>query len=45
MGVGMTDKQKIETEKRSLIGKIGAPFLKFIHWLAKAQEGNLPCAG
>jgi hypothetical protein len=41
----MADKAKIEAEKRSLIGKIAAPFLKFIHWLAKGQAGNPPCVG
>jgi hypothetical protein len=45
MGVAMTDNAKIEGEKRSLIGKIGASFLKFINWLAKGQEANPPCTG
>jgi len=45
LGVGMTAKDKLETDKSSLIAKIGAPFLKFINWLAKGQEGNVPCAG
>jgi len=41
----MADKKKIEAENTSLIGKIGALFSKFMHWLAKGQEGNLPCSG
>jgi hypothetical protein len=45
MGVAMTDKAKIEVEKRSLIGKIGASFSKFINWLAKGQDANPPCTG
>jgi hypothetical protein len=45
MAVSMADEDKIEVEKRSLIGKVGATFLKFINWLAKAQEANPPCAG
>ena len=45
MGVSMADKEKVEAEKRSLIGKIRAVLSKFIHWLAKAQEGNPPCTG
>jgi hypothetical protein len=45
MGVGMADKAKIEVEKRSLIGKIGAALSKFINWLAQGREANPPCAG
>jgi len=41
----MTDKDKPEVDKSSLIAKIGASFSKFINWLAKGQEGNVPCAG
>jgi hypothetical protein len=32
-------------EKKSLIAKILARVSNFIHWLAKGQEGNLPCTG
>jgi len=45
LGVGMTDREKTTDTKRSLIGKIVAPFAKFINWLAKAQENNPPCVG
>ena len=41
----MTDLKKTADAKSSLIGKIVAPFAKFINWLAKAQESNPPCVG
>jgi hypothetical protein len=41
----MPDLEKTAGEKRSLIGKIIAPFVKFINWLAKGQENNPPCVG
>jgi hypothetical protein len=44
MGVALADKDKIEVTNRSLLGKFRAHFLKFMDWLAKGREGNLPCA-
>jgi hypothetical protein len=41
----MKEQERPAGEKRSLIGKIVAPFAKFIDWLAKAQENNPPCVG
>jgi hypothetical protein len=32
-------------EKKTLIAKIFGRVSKFIDWLAKGQEGNLPCIG
>jgi hypothetical protein len=45
MGVAVADKDTLEVEKRSLIGKTIAQFFRFFDWLAKGREGNLPCAG
>jgi hypothetical protein len=41
----MADREKTAGAKKSLIGKIVAPFAKFVNWLARAQEKNPPCVG
>jgi len=45
MGVSMADDDKVQVQKKSLIGKIGTSLSKFINWLAKGQEANPPCVG
>jgi len=45
MGVDVSTKLETDLEKKSLIGKISIRLSKVLDWLAKGQEGNLPCTG
>jgi hypothetical protein len=38
-------KDNVIPVKKSWVGKMGALFSRFIGWIAKGYEGNLPCNG
>jgi hypothetical protein len=45
MGVGVTQSIHVDRSKKTLIGIIYARLSKFIDWIAKGYDGNLPCIG
>jgi hypothetical protein len=45
MGVDVAEKIETGLVKKTLIGKISSRVSKVLDWLAKGQEGNLPCSG
>jgi hypothetical protein len=45
MGVNVAKRKKGESGKRPLVEKNYTRFSKFIEWLAKGYEGNMPCKG
>jgi hypothetical protein len=45
MGVDVSTNLETDLAKKSLFGKIFIRLAKVLDWLAKGQEGNLPCTG
>jgi hypothetical protein len=45
MGVDVQKHKNIDSAEKSVIRKILIQLSKFIDWLAKGHDGNLPCVG
>jgi len=45
MGVGVQEHKNIKPAEKSVMRKIFCQLSKFIDWLAKGHDENLPCVG
>jgi len=45
MGVDVQNLNNINSTEKSVMRKIFFQFSKFMGWLAKGHDGNLPCIG
>jgi hypothetical protein len=45
MGVDVQNPKSINFAEKSVMRKIFFQFSKFMGWLAKGHDGNLPCVG
>jgi len=43
--MGDNMKADVDPVKKSWVGKMGALLSRFIAWIAKGYEGNMPCHG
>jgi hypothetical protein len=45
LGIDVQKHGRINSTEKSVIRKVFRQLLRFMNWLAKGQEGNLPCVG
>ena len=45
MGVDMQKHEKINSAEKSVMRMIFCQLSKFMDWLAKGHDGNMPCVG
>jgi hypothetical protein len=45
MGVDLPNHKKTKSAEKSVMGKIWFQLSKFMGWIAKGHDGNLPCVG
>jgi len=45
MGVDVQNPKNINSAEKSVMRKIFSQLSKFMGWLAKGHDGNLPCVG
>jgi ribosomal protein S19E (S16A) len=45
MGVDVQNPKKVNSAEKSVMRKIFYQLSKFMGWLAKGHDGNLPCVG
>jgi hypothetical protein len=45
MGVGVQNHKDINSAEKSVMRKIFFQLSKFMDWLARGHDGNLPCVG
>jgi hypothetical protein len=45
LGIDVQKHNRISATEKSVIKKFFRQLSRFVNWLAKGQEGNLPCVG
>ena len=45
LGIDVQKQNRINSTEKSVIRKVFHQLSRFMNWLAKGQEGNLPCVG